>query len=337
MKQRRVSGQISIQINWIFVLIVGAIILGFFITVINNQERRSSAEQATELVEAIDNIFTTISTNPNTIDTFTIRNANVEFTCEPGLSNYYIQGAGPVDTTHRSLYSSTTLRGSTIATWTRTLYVPFEATTLTYLADDRTVFLFVKSTTGGLVERLHGELPEAFAKMLVDPGNLANLQLSAYQRVVIIAPDDITFAPPQDAHVRIIPSQPNFDDVFTVRFAQGTNDVDSSVFTEQLLWAAIFAEDKEYYECNTRKALTRIGHLTSILHNRTATLKDETHAYDRCYDFLTSGATTLNTLKSGLTAEISFSPLLLHVKEANDKLVATHKLIQRGGLCPYIY
>ena len=59
------SGQISIQMSWVFVLVIGAAIFGFFLTIINNQQERATSEEAEDLIKNLDSVFTSLSLGKN--------------------------------------------------------------------------------------------------------------------------------------------------------------------------------------------------------------------------------------------------------------------------------
>lgn len=336
------KAQLGMQFNWIFVLVIGAVILGFFITVIKNQERRSTAEQATDLVETIDTLFVTISSNPNTVETFSIRNAELEFLCEEGQSRYYIQGAGPVETTYKPLFSAETLRGSSITTWTKAWNAPFEAGTLTYIADDLTLFLFIPElgVTNGNIAKLYNELPTSFNKEIVTPDVVSAYKPTGYSRYVIITTEDVIddglVLPTmiKEPHYRIIPGEQaaDLDDVFDLDF---DSEGSTSVFTKDLLWAAIFSHDAAYYECNTEKAIKKLTHLSNVLHDRTDALVD-VYTDSRCFYFLNDARTPLNNLAS-ITVTDPFHTQLNTINTQKEELEIIQGLIQRGPLCPYIY
>ena len=325
-------GQISLQFNWIFVLIIGAVILAFFLTVINNQEKRADAEEATELVKTVDNVFTAIGTNPDTVETFTISQADIRFDCEPGLSQYYIQGAGPVDTSHQAIFVPATVEGKEVTMWTQTWHAPFPAMVVTHLASDRMTFLFVNDSMTTIEESLYREMPDEFDKHLLTKAQLNGVSETGYDRYVIITTDDSLNAPSDiedEAHVRVIaPSNTGQYPTGNVTFKHGSNKKNKTYVTEPMLWGAIFTEDASTYDCTVAKARTRQRMLATIIKDRLDTLMDElTHT--TCGTYLSSANTPLEKL-AGDDALEDVTDEMEEVESAND-------LIKRGPRCPLIY
>ncbi|MBD3209340.1 hypothetical protein GF367_02890 [Candidatus Woesearchaeota archaeon] len=283
--------QLGIQFNWLFVLIIGAIILAFFITLINNQQEKAGAEEATDLVESLDTVFTVINTEPDTYDAFPIPDAEVEFTCEPGLSQYYIQGAGPIDTTYDPIFTPDVLRGDTIMSWTMTWGIPFEVAVLTFLANDRTLFVFASDEQDGFVKAMADELPEQFPRQTTSVSNIGGALLErGYSRYVVITDKAVKSMVPTElwdvTYVRHInPLGNGIDSYGQIKFYDAsTREVTEPYFTEALAWGAVFAQDADAYRCAANKTLIHLQVISTILERRARAIAQELGALSFCYD-----------------------------------------------------
>ncbi|MFP4523774.1 MAG: hypothetical protein ACLFO2_00465 [Candidatus Woesearchaeota archaeon] len=324
-------GQISLQFNWIFILIIGAVILAFFLTVINNQEKRADAEEATELVKTVDNVFTAISSNPDTVETFRLSDADIRFDCEPGLSQYYIQGAGPVDTKHQALFVPATVEGKEVTMWTQTWHAPFPVMVITHLASDRVTFLFVNDTDTSIEEKLYEEMPDEFDKHLLTEAQLEGVSEAGYDRYVIITTDDDLDVPTgieDKAHVRVITSGNGQYPTGEVTFKHDGTEEDGDYVTEPMLWGAIFTEDADTYDCTVAKARTRQRMLATIIKGRLDRLEEELEDTN-CWTYLGSANDPLKKLAGG-------DPLK-DMADAMRSVESTNELIKRGPRCPLIY
>lgn len=329
---RTSRGQISLQFNWIFVLIIGAVILAFFLTVINNQEKRADAEQATELVKTVDNVFTAISTNPDTVETFTMSEADIRFDCEPGLSQYYIQGAGPVDTSNQAIFVPSEMEGKEVTMWTQTWHAPFPVMVVTHLASDRMTFLIVNDTSTTIEERLYREMPDEFDKHLVTETQLEGVSSTGYDRYVIITTDDNLLVPSaieDKARIRVIKSLSGgeFPKGKITFKHDGASEVREYV-TEPMLWGALFTEDAETYNCTVEKARMRQRMLATIIKDRLDDLSQEMQ-HTACDTYLSSASTPLEDLAGDST--------LSDLADEMESVKSTNDLIKRGPRCPLIY
>ena len=121
------KGQLAIQFNWLFVLIIGGVILFFFIMIISNRTKAASTQEANNLVNELDTVFTTIKTETDAIKAFDIRKADINLRCEytpPENSNeegsysthLCVQDLCPISIRPDSIFAPTTIKGDEILT-----------------------------------------------------------------------------------------------------------------------------------------------------------------------------------------------------------------------------
>lgn len=332
---RRRKAQLSIQFNWLFVLIVGGVILFFFITLINGRTKTASVQEAVDLKDHLETLFVATMTEEETTGSFGIRDADVEIVCTfngqvVDESSIYIQGTGPFPTNNVVLFSPARLRGDTVRTWTQTWKVPFEVTTFTMMATDRTLFVFV----GSDVEYLYNGMPENFTKRYVeDQTTLNGLDASGFDRYVFITELQISIptAYAEKAHLRVIDPEDSGVDFQEPGDTAGTP---KHYLAEPLIWGAIFAEDAYFYECTVLKALERLRIVSKLLYNRASDLEEDSendiadYCYDRYYD-------AKDYFGDFMEAD---DPDEIHgLKEQQTALENLFKEAQRGYTCPSIY
>lgn len=330
------KAQIEMQFNWVFVLIVGVVILGFFFTIISNQNKKANVENAQDLIETLDSVFNTIYVNPNTVNTFHITKARLDFACEQGLSEYYIQGTGPVDTSKDIIFTPYTLRGNTIITWTSEWKVPFESGVFTYMANDMTIFVFVNDSKD--IWELYQEMPDAFEKILFTTIDYqAKIpQITGYDRIVIISDKKLSisnFGGDTGVHTREISSTNGL--LGSVTFDQGTTSAKiKQYYTKEMLWGAIFTDDEISYDCTVDKAVEKMTYVARVLQERDEALAQEL-LYTNCYNYLTPAADELKNVRTNAlnwkTADWD------SIKTAREKLESDQELLMRGYRCPNIY
>ena len=73
------KGVIEVQFNWIFVLIVGAIILAFFVSIVMKQKDLSSGRLGTKLATDLETITTGAEVSVGTAQLIKVPNSLIEF------------------------------------------------------------------------------------------------------------------------------------------------------------------------------------------------------------------------------------------------------------------
>ena len=79
------KGQVTVQFNWIYVMVAGAAILLFFIMIITQQKDMSEKRLNYKVMNVLENIFTgsTVAENTkNILDTSGVRSEVFQFRCE---------------------------------------------------------------------------------------------------------------------------------------------------------------------------------------------------------------------------------------------------------------
>lgn len=336
-------GQLSIQFNWIFVLLVGGIILAFFLMIINNQQENATVQEANDLIVSLDTVLTTLSHEPDAADAFNIPNADISFECEPGLWRYFIQGTGPVSTRYDVIFTAQQLKGDQIISWTKRWNIPFEVATFTYLANDRTLFVFINSTNiddNKDLKTLYDGLPSVFRKDYRTRGDLISYKPNGFDRYVVITPQAQAMDVANDIRTRwsyydkasirgVEWTEENYGVVSFITPGDGPDD--KEFFLEETLWGAIFSEDADMYQCNLDKALVKLDIIIEILKNRAEQISNEL-TFTSCYDYFENLPYELEGMK---TAAATFDAASMNehrttiIRESEDAL--------RDRLCPYLY
>ena len=253
------QAQLSIHFHWLFVLIIGVIILAFFLSIIKSNHDQATTAVSSQIKDAVDQYVATATTKANEAEQLTIAGATMDFTCETGLSNYVINGQTTTSTKHNIIFTPKILRGETMAIWTKIWSTPFDAAIFTYLADDRTAFIFVNDSMG-IIQPLYDELPSSYTKIFTTRASLAGSYPSGMDRYVLITTMSIT--PPQShTYERIIAPE-------SVTLTDGTTTETRSYATNAELWGAIFTEDASTYDCMMDKALFQLAITARVLKGR---------------------------------------------------------------------
>lgn len=132
------------QFNWIFVIIIGAVLLGFFFTAIMNASKSSDTKISVSLAKHFETIIFSSGQKAGVLKTFQTPPVSLHFTCDDsqGLYNYYVGDLKARDTKYDLLFAPDSLTGKSIMTWTQKWQVPYSVGTFLYITNEETLFIF---------------------------------------------------------------------------------------------------------------------------------------------------------------------------------------------------
>ncbi len=283
-----VKAQLDVQFNWVFILIVGAIILSFFVSASlwykNTQEQKITAQ----IVVNVESLLNTAAESPKTAQTITIPDIKLSFTCLLDCNEYGcvsdFSGGGITRSTETDIvFSHSTLSGTQLITWALEWDLPYKIANFLYITTDSIRYII-------LYDDEHSSLAYAVNSLLAE---------NSYLTKETIKVDDaatISITNKNDAYVRIISfldkdTLPlnSFEDSlgqqqekWDIIAIKGTEDEGTIVYTDgeasysglPLLIGALFSPTKEFYLCNRQKALLQADIITKAYAARTKGLYD---------------------------------------------------------------
>ena len=136
----RKRGAIEIQFNWIFVFMVGAMILLFFFGFVSSQRERSDQILAYKVVRDTSTIITPLGVSSGKSDLITIIKP-IEFSCDPSTctshgctSSFSVQESGVKwETPVQVIFSPDLIKGRKMVTWSVDWGMPYRVTNFIYL------------------------------------------------------------------------------------------------------------------------------------------------------------------------------------------------------------
>lgn len=283
-----VKAQLDVQFNWVFILIVGAIILSFFVSASlwykNTQEQKITAQ----IVVNIESLLNTAAESPKTAQTITIPDIKLSFTCLLDCNEYGcvsdFSGGGVTRATETDIiFSHSTLSGTQLITWALEWDFPYKIANFLYITTDSIRYII-------LYDDEHSDLAYAVNSLLAENSYLTK------ETIKIDDPATLDITNKNDAYVRII----SFLDEGTISLAavedslgeqqekwdiitiEGTEDKGTIAYADgdisytglPLLIGALFSPTKEFYLCNRQKALLQAKIITEVYAARTKGLYD---------------------------------------------------------------
>ena len=120
-KRSAKKAQIDMQFNWIFVIIIGAVLLGFFFTAIMSASKSSDQKISVSLAKHFETIIFSAGQKSGTLKTYQTPPVTLHFTCDDGqgLYNYYVGDLKARDTKYDLIFAPDSLTGNSVITWTQ--------------------------------------------------------------------------------------------------------------------------------------------------------------------------------------------------------------------------
>ena len=283
------KAQIEVQFNWIFVLIVGAIILTFFVVIVTRQ--RGAAEQvlSRDILNEIETLISGVAVSEGKTFLIELPDVPVVYNCDETCSGAVtIQGSGlqGVAIKEKSVFSPDTLRGQKVVMWSQEFNVPFRATNFFYMTSPQARYLIEKTDFG---EFIHDELPP---KIIIEEG----IAQPAFTKDLFESVNDIQDLNNYKVKLVFFDTDPELpsslvnmldEDVSAIKVDEPTNDItfyqknvnsfaligNTKYIERSSLFGAVFAENLETYECMMENAFKNLDVVSQVYAERSLNLQ----------------------------------------------------------------
>ena len=267
----------AIQFNWLFVLLGGVVILGFFFSIINNQTVKQEGETAQKSTQEINDLLK-VSLSSRDTQKIVSFEKKIAFSCDDEISAFYIGSAYKYSRyDYNAIFSPTELEGTELIVQTLVFEAPFKVLPLVHVTNRDTEYVFVEDAP--VITIAYNSLPENVTKSLIPAplGTIAAYPNNNYDHTVFVLTDESKLA-----------GLTNFDNpnnkAYAVVIKSGSGTVidygnitfyfhDSSGFVDNgtapflgldTISGAIISHDREIYECNLKKIMQRVELLAGL-------------------------------------------------------------------------
>ena len=280
------KGAIEIQFNWIFVLIVGALILVFFINISNAQRKAADQKLAFDLLSNVDLIMSGALTIPKTGQVFDMPNIPFSLECSrismSGVSRQFPD---------RIIFGPDQLSGRKLIVVSQDWTTPFKVSNFLYLTTSNVRYVVVAENPDKLQEAndFVNSLPDNITK---EVGNLSPstgikdknnykikliflsdaYPLEEYNKLTGLQLPDFIKKMPNSAVSGVYVNEASSPT--TVRFIKKEGDYLNfdgepiTVYKEPMVFGAIFAENKDEFNCSYLKAFTKLHYVSEVYQAR---------------------------------------------------------------------
>lgn len=357
------KAQISIQFNWIFVLFVGALIIGFFTLLVINYGNIVSRNADQELSSDLQSLFLQAKVSRQSTGLVELPSVEVKYTCDDacnafGCPSSFVSGkASPIQTELMPVFSPALLQGNEMVTWSQDWMLPFRVDSFLYLTSPQIAYVFVG--TGDVKDIVYSELPPELINFrgkvrrgmtklnwtANSPPSLKGyykLRFIVFDTQANVLPSISTSIAAKDISAVLIDGNIasgmlKFCKYTGSSFACLPAPTDTSSYLGKAsLMGAIFSENKEMYDCNMKKAVLHLNKVAEVYANRTTALLTVS-ADANCKKTFDDTAFALAGMLNKTKPENIGRPLDLSVLQTPASTIAIQEQNAQLYSCPDIY
>lgn len=333
---------IEIQFNWIFVLIVGATILVFFAGIITKQKELSSTRVATVVLNDLDAITVGAKVTKGTVQIIRTPDLEIKLDCADCACAFYI-GAGSKPYNDKIMFTPDLIKGRDVLAWTLDWGVPYRITNLLYLTSPYLRYIIIGSNA--LALEINSTMPEEMYKHYYASSPAAGTILDENNYKVRLVYVDVN---PSDDDLTNLEDMEDVD-VTAVKIDSAAETVDfyrkidnawspslgQTYYVEkESMYAAIFSDNLDIYNCNMRQAFKRMNYVSQIYLGRTNFLRD--NSGPSCPSALYTNASVFLLYRQAEILYDNFPADPTAMKNAADNLQQQNSQAQLYS-CPEIY
>jgi len=307
---------IEMQFNWLFVLIIGAIILLLVGSLLFKQKEVSTQSKNALLTRNLDAILSGADASLNTVSVITLPQSKIEFQCDE-----YRVGTFSRKMEVMHVFTPTTLEGNKLITQTLEWSLPFRITNIVYLTSPAYRYMVIGQNQ--LAQEAFMLFPnETFTER---SDSLGSVKSRGEQKIRLIFFDDsvannkvvpIAFAKMADKDVTALKASGTLDngdiEFFGKKGDRFVSLQSTSYFRKETLFGAMITDSPSLYVCTMENLFQKLGIVAEVYKIRTQQLiASYTQAGNKCSELRASAYSTaaIDILQKARFAKDYFSPL----------------------------
>ncbi|MBI2546284.1 hypothetical protein HYV81_03830 [Candidatus Woesearchaeota archaeon] len=294
MRQFKRKGFVEIQFNWIFILVIGGIILTFFITIADKQKTVSEVKVSAKVRSDLKTIFTGARASTGTASLVDIADKDITYSCE----GFSVNDLNPV---HEGIsFAPGSLQGFKIMVWSKDWSMPFRVGNILMVTSPNVKYLIVGDSS--LSRELNRSLPPKFiargssrqlllnketvadANTIMNEGNY-RIRLIFVNRNPLGTEGLLDINTLEDTDVSALSIMGNsLDGPGELRFYQkrgqywSTVPGSSNYLGRESLFAAVMADDYKSYNCNMQNLFQRMETVSEVYTQKAGKLQQAAQA-----------------------------------------------------------
>lgn len=269
------KGTIEIQFNWIYIAVVGVILLTIFLNIAGGIRKGAQQQLAIEAVNIFDEIFTSLQGSEKTEHSITLPGLELELASDDEVCNYYSikdSDFGRRSTEYLPVFGPDLIKKE-ILSYSIGWDIPFRTNYFLYLTSPEIAYVYVGQ--GLDIIDLYDEMPDHLTKEKVE--DTIEFVNQNYYKVKYISYTELDNADVsrsvgklKNKEVTAIYINANEK---SITFYEKDGDVLSEIkksyyIDDATLFGAIYSDNLGTYECNLKKAILRANKISDMLMKR---------------------------------------------------------------------
>ena len=280
---------VEVQFNWIFVLVIGAIILVFFFGFVERQKDFAEEKNAARFMNDLEAILVGAQVSKESSFPIAIPRIPLHVSCDETCLCTY--GVRDVSQQYKDaiIFGSDPIEGTTLLLWSKEWKMPFRVTNLLFAGSEKTRYVIVYDDSAQSRQWkniLEKNIPEVFDVQWLNVSAASTIRYDnePFTKILVL---DNTMLPPDFVQqlnsefegraanmVMIENNQLLFYDKLQLN-SDMRPQAPQHFFDETSIYAALFAKDKQMYSCNMRSTFSRLIQVAAVLQNRMEQLEKE--------------------------------------------------------------
>jgi len=289
------KSQIEISFNWIFVLIAGAVILFFFIKIINSELDLGLRVSTSKAVSNMNVLMSTLQQSPDSISVQQRVSYEINFKCDIEGHTFKIKDSGS-NLPNQAIFAPETIGDSRLITWIRTFKVPYDLTSTLYFTDEKTRYVFLNDSDNDKKVKYYYDLfPENISKEYITLTEFQNKGDQGHRQYILIINqeasdtnfgfEDIRLAKKIKYVIAVNYTNKKINFYKFQDRAYLTNPVSKDYFTDESIIGAMISGNPELYECAMNKILEQIRITADINEERIKSIANAYPLTHSCQNF----------------------------------------------------
>lgn len=335
-------GEVEVQFNWIYIMIVGAIILLIGFSIIPSIKRSSDQNVEMDIVAHFDTMLSSIKHNTDSENEFSLFGSEFSFSC----NEYFLKGVdnAGISTQDQAIFSPDKIMDQ-LQGFSAPWLIPFNADYLTFITSPKVRYIVKESKNADTLFEL---LPSLISKESIS--QYSKIKLTDYYKLRLITFGEVPSANlniKKDiddneislVKIELLDDKEFFPDSFGridfyIKNGNNFKKMDEAYFFDKAsLIGAIYSEDADYYKCNLQKSLLRLNIITQIKKDRLSELQSYNKLKHCPYETAKLHLQSFSTITKDLQDTKSYYQSIYDI----SKKIKNENLMLQRLSCPLIY
>ncbi|MBU0535849.1 MAG: hypothetical protein KKE20_02715 [Nanoarchaeota archaeon] len=281
---------VEVQFNWIFVLVAGALILVFFITIINKQKTVSEKKLSVEILNSMDRIMSGQKASENRQDVISMFEVEMSYSCGGCDCDFSLAGMSK-SKGNLVVFAPTSTESDRLLTWTQSWDMPFRVINFIYISIPENKYYFINPTPN-IKNDFIGNLPVNLTVDIVSSVDDITYKGEQKVRLVFFDEDDLDMpdglAKADDSRITALVIEgiaPDWEkgkaklkfyrkkgDVFIEDEDEEGTTYEYPALGFPAVYGAVYSDSFQNYKCNMDDAVIRLGFVSKVYNSRASKL-----------------------------------------------------------------